>query len=316
MPINLRPRAAKELNVRLFTAFEQGAAVAAQQTSHVDEVFRKTTIDTSEGVYLYPQKSFDLRKRLKGDEFETDGVKMYEARLPSGEGDYLAIEVDLNKYQDDKVGEFGVVFYRLGFAAAFAPSELCEEFILNDAATTTCYDGGYLLAQNHPQRPKETGGTAWSNDIVQAGGLTFQNFSLAVAAMKEFPREDKGKSAKSRPTKLKVPPVYEGIGRDICYNDRPSGMQGGGNPWVGQYELEVVENWAGDTRKPWFLFDDRDPMAMPAIFQEREPVALKPVLTDPSNPLVLMNRKLIWMVEGRLAVGPGDPTKILRSRLS
>ncbi len=64
--------------------------------------------------------------------------------------------------------------------------------------------------------------------------------------------------------------------------------------------------------EPWFLVDDSRPV-QPIIFQEREPYHFVSA-TDPESPNVFMQKKFMYGVEARVAVGYGLPQLVYGSR--
>ncbi|MFT3773006.1 MAG: Mu-like prophage major head subunit gpT family protein [Minicystis sp.] len=308
MAINLSPRVVKELNVLLVSMFDQGAHDAAKKMSPVLETAYFSTSDTTENVYTFAQADFELRDR--GDSAETivDGVKFYESRVKDGKK-YKIIEVDLDAFEDDKVGQYATVFYRLGTTQALGPSRLLEDTILN-AESLTCYDGKALVATNHEVKPFE-GGTAWANKLVKSAGLTFATFQDGWAAMQQFPDEN-GRPAGRTPTILMVDPSNRQIAWDICYSDRPLNQSGGGNPWKGEVRPMIVPFFGIQDPGTWYLIDDSSARERPFIFQERKALRLIPLFSSHDDWHVLKSRKLSWMVDGRIGAGAGYPSTILK----
>ena len=319
MPSMITPRVARELNVSLMACFSAGVnngitkvfrSLNGAQLPNAMECVRFTTTDTAEAVYAYAPSDYSIADETSGDEAPFDGAKMYESRLASGgykQRDYI---VPLTDFADDRVGLFQVVFHQAGTSTIVAPYRRIVDTMAN-GRNLTCFDGKSLFSQIHPQRPGETGGTAWSNDLVQAGGLTFSTFADAWTAMVSFPGED-GKPVGSRPTHLLVGPEYRGIAMDICLNDRPSGLSGGGNPWLNEVIPVIVPEFSGI----YMLLDCSDEMEMPFVYSEREPLRMLPLYTNPMDPWVRQNKRLVWSLQGRYNVGVGHPRRALLSRKS
>ncbi|MGK3961328.1 Mu-like prophage major head subunit gpT family protein [Sorangium sp. So ce1667] len=308
MAIIYSPAVAAELNVRLVTLYEQGALDSAASMSEVLDLCYVTSSDTVQNVYTIAEKDFSLYRRGRGaDEFRADGIKVYEHRIEN-ESLYRAVEISSDDFDDDKIGQYQAVFYKLGAVAALGPSEMVEDVVIN-AESLTGFDGVAFFSTSHPVKPKETGGTTWSNKLTKASGLTFTTFAEAYQAMREFPRED-GKSAGAKGVVLAGPPSYEGVIMDICTMQTPSSLQGGQNPWFGRVKPMIVDNWKGVDA--WYLFDTRSALERPLIFQERRPLGMVPLHTTPDDPEVKKHRKYSWMVDGRLGAGIGHPHRALK----
>lgn len=314
--IELTPPIAREMNVTLVSLYEEGAVDAVESgltgvDSDVLELCFMAPNDTSEGVYLFPSRDFGMRQRPEGtDERIIDAVDLYEHRIRNIDW-YRTIGVRLNDWNDDKIGRYKAVFYQLGNAGALAQPRAVQSAI-QAAKTTLCYDGVPLLSTSHPVKPGASGGTTYSNLLTQSAGLTFDTFGEAFAKMMAFPIED-GHTARSMPTHLVIPPEYIGIGLDICTNANPSGLQGGANPWLGRVKLKVVQDFAGTLE--WGLVDNRSRLEKPFVLQDRETIQLRQI-TDPSSPIVFLQRQMLYSNDGRFNVGVGYPTKIIWSKKS
>jgi phage major head subunit gpT-like protein len=318
MPITFSPRVVRELNVLVVSCFDEGAYDGAQMRSNILSLARQTTSDSRENIYTYTSKDFSLRSRGYVEVMaEYEGVKFFEHRI-SNEDVYRGLEVDLNAWEDDKVDQYQSILYTLGATSAVGPSEKVEDLLAiahTSDPKVVCYDGQPLISDAHPVRVGETTGGVWSNEIIAP--LDFDSFAEAVALMRKFPREDPGTRTKTmgaKPTKLLVAPEYQQISFDICYSDKPFEKAGGGNPWKGHVEVEIIDNWH-DTGL-WQLHDDRLSKERAAIYQERKPLTLRPTRTNPEDPWVIENRKLRWFLDGRIAAGVGHPGRVVGGRPS
>lgn len=313
--IELTPGIAKEMNVQLVSLFEEGASdargggFAEGVDTDIMQFFYSGTSDSAENVYVYPAQSFAMHERPDGsDEREIDALDMYESRVRNIDY-YRTMGVRLNDWNDDKIGRYKGVFYQLGEATALAhPRKVADT--LRNAKTIVGYDGKALLATDHPRKPGTDEGTPWSNLLTQAGGLTVPNFGAAFEAMLAFPDED-GHTAGSVPTHLVVTPKNIGAGFDAL-SETPSTLQGGKNPWFGRgVKLAVAQDLVGVDE--WGLIDNRSRMRKPFVFQSRESIQLRQI-TDPLSPIVFLQRKLLYSVDGRFNAGVGYPSKIIWSK--
>lgn len=308
MPVDLSTRGTRELNVTVVTMFDKGVSNAAALMSDVLRLFGEETSDSAENVYFYPDSDFSLNKVPKGTDMITfEGVSTFEHRI-GNEWYARGISIDLRDYLNDKIGRYRQIFRTTGMTVGLHPSRTAEATIAN-SETLICYDGKPLIATDHPIDPKDPSKGTWSNKLVQPAGLTFTTFAAAMAAMAKFPYSD-GKSAGAKPTYLVVGTQYQDIGWDIANNPLPAGGSGGGNPWKGRVELLVIPNLTEDA---WFLVDTRIEGEMPWILQEREPLQLRELQTDPQDPKVRESYQLRWLIDGSVVAGVGEPRRVLKS---
>lgn len=324
MPSAISPRVARELNVALVACFTTGINDGISQifeyaddgkaSANVLETVLFSTIGdgSAEGVYTYAPTDYTMYDDTAGDEVRFEGSKLMEQRIPAGGYKNREVIVKLTDYLDDRVGLYKSHFHTLGTASVVAPYRRIVDTMSGAGSLISTIDDVAFFSQAHPQRPKESGGTAWSNDLVQAGGLTHDNFSAAWAAMSRIPGED-GRKGISRATHLLVGPTDREIAFDICFSDRPRGAAGGGNSWRGQVIPVVIPDWDGSFYQ---LHDCRSSIDRAFVYQEREPNQLKPIYTDPESPWVIDNNAMKWRLQGRYNVGLGNPRRALRSRKS
>lgn len=308
------PLKARALNAKLVKMWRDGFEQGSLGTSQIMDVCRIVGSDSGEVVYLFPQELRGMRTRANGtNELIADAFNVYEASVANKDR-YRVLDVPLNDFKNDKIGQFSGVASMLGKAAASGPVIDAEELIAGGdvLATATCYDGKALFATDHPTDPTKAGSAAWANKLVQAGGLTIDNFGVALAAMSAFPSATPGKAVGSRPSHLVVTSDYEGIGIDICTSRFPSGLAGAENKWIGLgLELIVVPNWTA--RSMFCLFDARDPDERAVVFQEREPMQLVHNGIDPDGAMEYERGALRWISKGMNGVGAGIPHKALLS---
>ena len=310
MPITLTSRVVRELNVMLVSMFDMGAGDGAKQATDVIDLAYTSTSDTAENAYTIVDTDFALRDRADSTEVVIDGIKMYEVRLADGKK-YKCIEVDLDAFEDDKVGQYKGVFYKLGMAQALGPSRLMEDTILaaEVAVTGGNFDGVALISTAHPVKPFESGSATWSNKLTKAAGLTFTTVGEAYAAFQLFPGED-GRPLNHTPKVLVCDPNYRAIANDICYSDRPTGGAGGGNAWQGLLRPMFVPRLASSDG--WYLADDSSSLERPFIYQERRALRLIPLFASHEDPAVIKSRKLAWIVDGRIGAGFGHANRVLK----
>lgn len=310
MPITLSSRVVRELNVLLVSMFDMGATDGAKTASDVVDLAYQSTSDTTENAYTMVDTDFALRDRGDSAEVIVDGIKMYETRLKDGKK-YKMIQVELDAFEDDKVGQYKGVFYKLGMTQALGPSRLMEDTLI--AAETVApggnFDGVALISAVHPVKPFETGTATWANKLIKPAGLTIDTFAEGYATFQTFPGED-GRPLNHTPTVLAVEPKYRQIAWDICFSDRPQAGQGGGNSWKGLVRPMVIPALGGIDG--WYLADDSSPFERPLIYQERRALRLIPLFASHDDPAVVKSRKLEWIVDGRIGGGYGHANRIMK----
>ncbi|MFO0588831.1 MAG: Mu-like prophage major head subunit gpT family protein [Polyangiaceae bacterium] len=307
------PAKARALNAKLVKMWKEGFDQGSLGTSQIMDVARMVPADSGENVYLFPQELRGMRTRAAGsNELIPDAYNVFEASILNKDR-YRVLDVPLNDFKNDRIGQYSGIAASLGKTAASGPFIDLEELVENGdvLASAPCYDQKALFATDHPVDPTKAGSPAFANKIVQSGGLTIDNFGLALAVMTAFPSATPGKAVGSRPSHLAVSSGYEGVAIDVCKSRFPTGLQGAENKWLGLGITPiVVPNWS---REMFVLFDARDPDERAIIFQEREPLALVPNGIDPNGAMEYERNALRWIVKGQNGVGAGIPHKALLS---
>lgn len=128
---------------------------------------------------------------------------------------------------------------------------------LESAATTTGYDGQYVVDTDHSE------GSSGTQSNKGTTALSASSFATARAAMMSF-KDDQGEPTGVTPNVIVVPPGLGDTARQILNATELSG--GGTNVQVGQ--ATVVESaWLSDTNN-WYLLDTT--LDKPIIVQELE----------------------------------------------
>lgn len=301
------PAKARALNATLIKMWEDGFEEGALGISEIMEICAIEGSDSAEGVYLFPQERRGMRTRSKANELVVDTSQVYEGSIPNADK-YLVIDVPLNDYKDDKIGQYSVVARDHGIAAATGPVIDMEDLVAGaDGAGALCYDGTPFFGTAHPVDPTKAASGTWSNKLTKAAGLTFDTFGEVLQAMVKFPSATPGKAAGTMPTHLLIPSDYLGMALDITKNQHPSGLAGAENKWIGLgIKPIVVPNW---TRDMWCLADARSRKKRPFVFQERETSSLVPSGINPDGGMEYERGTLRWISKGRHGVGYAYPSK-------
>lgn len=331
MPV-LSIRSVRELNVKLTACFQEGVSDGIAQMNDMysadgkplatalDLVYR-TGSNTRDNVFTFPQVSFQIDDFGAGDGTGDEGIKLYETRLDSGNYKGKTIVVSLVDFEDDLVGQYKVVFYRLGRLMVKAPMRLVEGTLYLASTGSTIVsgiDGKPLFSTQHVMKPQEaydaTTNPYVSNDIVQPAGMTFGNFSELYSKFLAIPDEDGIPDEDNLPQYLYFDTDYLGTALDICYLDRPSQLSGGGNPWMGKVKPMPVRRLQGTGQ--WGLASSWDALDRSLIYVEREALKFRGLFTNPEDPIVRERRQLKWQADGRINCGAGNYRRIIRSRKS
>lgn len=327
MPVNLSTRAVTELNVAITACFNEGvndAINALHDQYSADgtplatalDLVRRVPLDTAEAVLFYPELSFEIADFGAGDGTPEEGIKFYEHRIKAGNYKGKNIPVKLEDFLDDKIGQYRVVFYKLGGTLVRAPLRLVEK-TLYDACTgstiTNGIDGKPLFHTQHVQKPQEayhaTRNPYVSNKITKGAGLTFTTFAEGYSKFLAIPDESGVPLEDNFPQWLWGDTDYLGTMMDICFLDRPSSLSGGGNPWKGKVKPMPVRRLQGTGI--WGLASTFDALDRPLNYVEREALKMRGLYTNPEEPYVRRNRRLEWQVDGRITAGAGHYRKIM-----
>lgn len=299
---------AEALNKSLHKMFLDGVESAKKAISQIMDVVYVTNSDGPSGVYILAETLSAFRDRDDSDAMIADPVTAHEVEVTNARK-YRRVHVPLPDLLDDRIGKYELKTRQFGRLAVTGPVFDMEKFA-EKAATTICHDGVALCATNHPRDPHTSGSPTWSNKLTQAGGLTIDNFGVSLAAMRKFPDAD-GNPLGSAPTHILVSADSEGLAMDIAKSRFPSGLQGAENKWLGLgLEVIVVKSWTTDH---YMLIDASDEVERPFIFQEREPVQMVDICTDPRSQWAIDKDCLAWAVMGRYGLGVGYPSKVLLS---
>jgi len=299
---------ANALNNRLIKMYEAGTAEPDDVSDVMKVAYLVGPEQAGDTVYLFAPERRGWHKRARDtNEIIVDRPQIYEAVLANDDR-YLVIDVALNDFKDDKIEKYDVVARDLGTAAVTGPAiDLEELMIVADDAAALCYDGKPLFATDHPVNPSKSSSGTWANKFVKPAGLTYDTFGQVFQSFLKFPSQTPGKVAGSQPSHLLVGPNDWIMANDICFNEKPSGLQGANNPWT-KFGIQpmLVANW---TRDAWMMLDARKPTKRAFVFQEREAAQMVPSGIDPNGALEWERNTLRWIVKGRSAPGYGYPQR-------
>ncbi|RYE77874.1 MAG: hypothetical protein EOO74_06205 [Myxococcales bacterium] len=254
LPSNPTAMAIRKLRTALFLDFEAGVKLAqpvyeqlasvvqsesgfniynwAEEWPEMREWLGQRIVkETSEEVYLIPNRSYEATIRVKRTEIE-DG--------------------DISKRLLDSRAA--------GRSAAKLPDQLVANLLMQ-GQSKKCFDGQNFFDGNHP-----IGGGATQSNFTSSGmALTPANFETAYVAMSTF-KSYYGNEIEVAPNVLVVPPALKGAAIDIVAN---ATLPGGGSNKYFNWAKVVVMNKLQSQPGTWYLLATESAAVAPFIVQER-----------------------------------------------
>lgn len=225
------------------------------------------------------------------------------------------VAVDRNAILDDKIGIYTPALQMLGLNAAKLPDTLLAATMAAGASTTT-YDGQFFFDTDHPINPDAPTEFGTQSNFFASKPLTWTNYQYVRAKMRSF-RGANGIPMGVNPTTIVVPPSLEVQANTILHAQNigvpvvgsggagdPGGAAGQSNVLANsQVKVVVFEELEAIDPTGWYLLDNSLP-ASAFVFVDRQ--APKMVLrVDPADPVVFDQKKFVYGVDARLAVGYG-----------
>lgn len=205
----------------------------------------------------------------------------------------LTVGVDRDDIEDDNLGVYNPLMAELGRAGR-KWSDIQLKTVLQAGTTALGFDGVAFFASTHPLDPA---GNQSNNFTTTA--LSAANWAAKRAAMRAFTGED-GQVLGVNPTHLIVPPQLEETAKEILVADRnASGAQ---NMTQGDAQILTIPELA-NAGTTWYIADLSRPIK-PLIWQLRRALNLV-AMVNPDDPMVFMQKQLMWGLEGRGAAGYG-----------
>lgn len=281
------------------------------------ESFDKTTLDWEAVAFESPsdtdQEGYSWVGEVPGmrewiDERVVKALTDYDYSIKNKKWEStIAVEVDA--FEDRKLGQYQIRVKNLGNAAAQHLDELVFGTALAGADTALCFDGQYFIDTDHPLG--DTGAT-FSNKGTTA--LNPTSYAAARVAMRKF-KNDQGRSMALVPTDLIVPPDLEEDAHKITDSDYVTGGTGGSSTmtknWLKGTARVIVSPHLTDTNN-WFLVCGNKPIK-PIILQMRKRPEFNELTNANSSDKVFFTDTYYFGVKARYNVGYSLPQLIFGS---
>ncbi|MFA5801536.1 MAG: Mu-like prophage major head subunit gpT family protein [Thermoleophilia bacterium] len=281
------------------------------------ESFDKTTLDWEAVAFESPsdtdQEGYSWVGEVPGmrewiDERVVKALKDYDYSIKNKRWEStIAVEVDA--FEDRKLGQYQIRVKNLGNAAAQHLDELVFGTALAGADTALCFDGQYFIDTDHPLGDT---GTTFSNKGTTA--LNPTSYAAARVAMRKF-KNDEGRSMALVPTDLIVPPDLEDDAHKITDSEYVAGGTGGSatmtKNWLKGTARVIVSPHLTDTNN-WFLVCGNKPIK-PIILQMRKRPEFNELTNANSSDKVFFTDTYYFGVKARYNVGYSLPQLIFGS---
>lgn len=261
---------------------------------------------TRQTVQAFLQQVPLMRKWL-GDRVINNAIA--QSRVITAEPYENTISVDKFDIEDEQIALFSYTVQMFSEAGVKWPDQLVARFVSEEAATVLGYDGVPVYSENHPTLGGVAGGLpagapAAQSNLLLDTPLTWDNFVAAYTQMQSWVGPD-GAPMPVVPDTLMVPPQLLGTAKQILEADFRV-LEGvttapQSNTFKGVVKLLVnpwLRNMAdADGNGNWWLLDTSSAIK-PYIFYQRSPVTMT-ALTNPNDPNMFLNHKLMWGLEAR-----------------
>lgn len=282
------------LRVNFSALFQSAYSVAP---SFYDQLATTIPQTTGVGVHGFASRAPKMRKWV--GERQPANLKEYSAVIVSDNYE-ASLEIDRNDLEDDNLGDIRPKIEELALQAKNHPNQLLKTAIQAGTATAG-FDGANFFSNAHP-----ISGTNQSNNFTSTA-LSVANYQAVRSAMMLLVGED-GEPLGVTPDTLVVPPQLENTARQILFGEMVSDGAGAGvtNVLRNTAKLLVVPGLglgSGSPGTTWYLADCSKPIK-PFVFQQTRKPEFVP-MDRSDSPQVFLNRKLMYGVDSRDAIGYG-----------
>lgn len=308
MPTLIKPGVLAAANTNFNTRFNQGMG---GYTPWWNRVAMEMPSQTTEEVYAWLQKLPGLRPWPKGAPRKVNrlGANAYRLRNETFED---TVGVDVDDFEDDKLGLYAPSFEMLGYAVSRFPDlKVAEAIMLGTSAL--CFDGLSFFNTAHPVDMNDPDKGTYSNS--RAGSaLNEANLNSGIVAFSQF-KDESGERIGIRPKKLIVPPSLRTTALKLVVATTIIDIQGGlaasvENMNKGVLEVEVIDELEAEPTV-WYLEAEFGPLK-PLIYQRRSSSGLIRKTSETDDNVFDLN-ELRWGVKERAAFGYSFPWLMLRS---
>lgn len=214
-------------------------------------------------------------------------------------------EIDVDDFEDDKLGIYDDALRQMGRAAALWGNDIIYTALIN-GGTQLCYDGQYFFDTDHPLVVEGSADDVQVN-LHTTTALTAANYATTYQTMIARKGED-GKPMNIVPNLLIVPPTLKFTALRIVkavnagYLMNASSTAADDNILRGTAEVLVIPELETDSSSTWYLADTSKPVK-PFIFQQRRMPNRIDVLNKPTDSNVFNERVVKVGCDGRGAAG-------------
>jgi phage major head subunit gpT-like protein len=297
--MDLTPATLRALRTSFSKMFEDAYS---QTTPFYSRLCTQVPSTTAQNDYGWMAKLPGMREWLGERVVHNLATHSYQLKNKDYE---LTVGVDRNDIEDDNLGQYSMLFARMGESVSKHPDQLVKALLVNGAANL-CFDGLSYFNAAHPVNPYDAAKGTYSNYSSTGLALTQANFLTARATMATYKGED-GEPLGVVPNLLVVPPALEGMALRICkmgtiHTEDSSGESASApqNVTAGMADVLMLPELAGaDTT--WYLLATQS-VIKPLVFQWRKrPVFVSKV--SPTDDNVFHTKQFVYGADGRYNAG-------------
>lgn len=207
----------------------------------------------------------------------------------------MTVGVDKHDFSDDNLGVYGPLISEMGRVGRKWPDQLVKA-ALQAGKVNLGFDGVAFFSASHPLDPA---GVQSNLLDVASGALDETSWNLVRTTMAGYTGED-GEPLGIMPNVVIVPPSRELAAKKLF--TALYGASGSSNVQQGEAQIIVIPELDNEPAV-WYAAYTSGPVK-PLVFQQREAVSLVSK-TAPTDDNVFSQRKFLWGLEGRGAVGYG-----------
>jgi phage major head subunit gpT-like protein len=291
-----RPGVSQAIYQNLRTDFQKGIENYKPIAKPIYQVVPSTG---DANVYSWLGHMPGFKEMYKGKSRILRNVQTFEYRVANRKFEDTIV-IDEDDVSDNQLGQYKTAASSLAAAGMQIYDQLVFELLNNAFASTTCYDGAYLISDTH------TVGIS-TLDNKGTAALSDNALEAAINAMAGWTYKA-DKASTSTPLNpslsnlhLVVPPALKSTAEKLVNLQRSS--SGADNYLYGQAKV-LVSAWLSSSTA-WFLVNVGGPVA-PIFIQEREKLKMEQK-TSANSDIAFMEQKLIYGAKMRLAALPTYP---------
>jgi len=214
-----------------------------------------------------------------------------------------SLEIPITELRADKLGQYAMKIRQMGAFAKQHPDILLAELI-RDAGSTLCYDGQYMVDNDHSEGKSGTQDNLLSSSGTDTLAHIEADLNTGIAAMQRF-KDDKGEemnigAADDTVWDVVCRPEDRGIFNKLATANQIDGTT---NQWKGR--IRVTSLGKLSAADEWYLCYLQGPVKPFIVQFQEEPSALQ-VIDSPESEYVILTGKAFYGTKGHYTVVPGD----------